>query len=396
MKFSSREKKLIQLVKETKISPSHDFDHLKSVASFSLQLQEVHGGDKDVLVAASLLHDISRADSKFRGKESAKRAAELSNDLLEKANYNAGEIKKVTRAIKEHDQPGFHSKKIESKILKDADFLDGFGARSVLRSVMYAGETGESVREAIERVGVKGKKRLGGLEFTESKRLGWKLHRFSELFLAELERNDAIKDSAYSGKLIVLEGISGSGKNTQAGLLGRYLNKKRIKNSVVHHPTDLLKRLWKSWRSEVDDRASEAFLMLADRVRMVSDEILPKLNKGEVLISTRSSISAQVYQQNGDFSDAFYRLAFSFEPVPDLLIYLDLSTKEALKRADKRVRQGKEKSRGFFGKQQGVQRERYSEVLKHYPNVTAVDALGSKEEVHGRVVACFEKTISIR
>ena len=391
MKYTQREKKLIQLIKQKKLSQSHHFDHLKRVANFALLLADKYEGDKEVVTAAALLHDLGRTNRKTRGKQTAIEGARLSKKLLEKAKYSSGQVKLIIRVIAEHDQPDFHSEILESRILKDADFIDGFGARGVMRSVLYAGETSEGVDEAVDRLRVRGRQRLDGLEFVESKRMAWKLYRFTDLFLSEFEKELSLGDVFYSGKLIVLEGISGCGKDTQAKMLKQYFEREGKKAVIVNHPTDFMKKLWRLWRKEVDDRSSELFLMLADRARMVNKKIIPALKKGKMVISSRSSVSSQIYQAVDDETAAFARFCFSFEPVADILFYLKVSPSVALKRVDARVKHKKEKDRGFFGSKQKQQQKRLEEVLLQYPNVIEINASGDKQKVHKHLVGWVER-----
>jgi dTMP kinase len=246
---------------------------------------------------------------------------------------------------------------------------------------VYATETGGGIEEAVHRLQVKAKKRLEGLEFVESRRLGWKLYRLVEVFLNEFGKISGFEDVSYAGKFVVLEGISGSGKDTQAKLLSDYLVSQGKKARVVNHPTEFFKGIWKQWREEVDDRNSELFMLLADRVRMVLSEILPALKRGEIVISTRSSVSAQAYQASGGVDESLMRFMFTFEPVADLLVYLDLPVEMALERADERVKKGSEQDRGFFGDRQTKQKEQYEKVMVAYPNIIRIDAGGSVEEV---------------
>ena len=48
------------------------------------------------------------------------------------------------------------------------------------------------------------------------------------------------------GKLITLEGISGTGKETQAKLLQKFLGGRGIKAEIVYHPSPDLKKIFKS------------------------------------------------------------------------------------------------------------------------------------------------------
>lgn len=392
MRWTERERKIQRILSKKILSPSHEFDHLKRVSEYSFELARRYKGRRDIVVAAALLHDISRSDKKYRGAESAKRAATLARSILVRCGYKRGEIELISRCIAEHDQPSFKSALLESRILKDADFLDGFGARGIFRGVMYAGETGGGLADVLRRLGKTGRRRLDGLEFIESRRLGWRLHRLTELFLVELEDVVNLNEVSYSGKFIVIEGISGSGKDTQAKLLAEFISESGKKVKVVNHPTVFLKKLWRQWRTEVDDRFSELFLLLADRSRMVKETIIPQLQKGKVVISTRSQISAQVYQKVEDVHFEYYRYLFSFEPVADLYLYLDVSAKEALKRADKRVSKGIEKNRGFFGKEQEKQRKLYRRVLSNYPNVKIINANDSVDEVATGIQKAMNKS----
>ncbi|OGU64955.1 MAG: dTMP kinase [Ignavibacteria bacterium RBG_16_36_9] len=392
MMWTKREHKIFKILRKKNLSPSHEFDHLKRVANFCFDLAKRYYARREIVVAAALLHDLGRSDPKHRGAKSAAKGVELAKPVLVKCDYSLDEITLITNCIAQHDQPKLRSKLLEARILKDADFLDGFGARGILRGIMYAGETGGSVAEVMNRLSKKGRSRLDGLEFLESKRLGWRMHRLTEAFIDELKIIRELKEVSYSGKLIVFEGISGSGKDTQAVLLEKYLKSKTIPVKVVNHPTSFLKKLWTIWREEVDDRVSELFLLLADRTRMVKDEILPALQKGMVVISTRSQISSQVYQHSDEYPNSFYRYLFSFEPIADLYLYLDLTAKEALRRTDERVTKGVEKNRGFFGKKQEEQRKRYEIILRNYPNVVRVDANGNIQAIAESIKLLIEKT----
>lgn len=348
-------------------SPSHDDEHLARATKYALQLADIYGGNKKLLRLAVKYHDLARGDHRHRGKQSAVEGARLASSFLKQQKLSKSEIETIKQIIAEHDDPKFHSSLLESKILKDADFLDGFGARGIWRSVMYAGETGGGAKEALDRLCGKMRQRLEGLEFEESRRMAWQQYRLVEYFLQQLKHVDDLDFYHYSGKLIVLEGISGAGKDTQMKLLAKKLKEQGKKVLVVNHPTAWLKIIWKKWRQQTDDSLSEALLMMADRARVVRNQILPALKKGDWVISSRSGVSAQVYQNNIDFGAEFYRLIFTFEPVADLLLYLYTPAAVAQQRA----------GGGFFSQKQTKQQNLYSEILKHYPSVVKIKAAGS-------------------
>lgn len=402
MPDTSSFKRLIQLFKNQDVSPSHDVDHSLRVAAYAEQLAKIYGGDVEVVKAAAVVHDLARVDTSLHGAESAKQGAVMAESMLEEAGYSLDQREVILQAVAEHDVPDFHSDLIESRILKDADFLDGFGARGIARSMIYAGETGGGLPEALERLTTKTKQRLDGLEFEATKRRAWQLTRLTELLLDELSTKPTLKPTpalqaqSYSGKFIVLEGISGSGKDTQLQLLVEYLNASNVPNLPINHPSAFFKEeIWKKWREESSDPVSELFLILADRVRMVNKHVWPALQEGKIVVSSRSSISSQVYQQNQIFPGSFNRLSFQFEPMPDLVLYFEIDPNKAFERVNQRVDRKQEASAGFFGVKQAELQERYDQVLKHYPNVSTIQAGKSRDEVHAQVVTCLQDIVSL-
>jgi dTMP kinase len=140
------------------------------------------------------------------------------------------------------------------------------------------------------------------------------------------------------GKLIVFEGISGSGKDTQAELLIEKLYAKHIHASIVNHPTISLKPVMSAWKKGRSiDSISEILLLLSDRHERVIHAILPALSRGEWIISLRSTISAYVYQGITDDSIQLIRtLEHRIEPKHDMVFYFDITPQEALERISKR------------------------------------------------------------
>src|SRR3989338_5832562 len=99
-----------------------------------------------------------------------------------------------------------------------------------------------------------------------------------------------------NGKLIVFEGISGTGKDTQAKLLHTYLANKRITSQIVFHPTPDLKEVLRVWRKNRSiDHITEIYLLLADRWDRERQVFKPALARGEWVISLRNSLSALDY-----------------------------------------------------------------------------------------------------
>ncbi len=140
------------------------------------------------------------------------------------------------------------------------------------------------------------------------------------------------------GKLIVFEGISGTGKETQAKLFQQFLTTKRIVSQIVFHPTQDLKDVLSQWRKRRSiDHITEIFLLLADRSDRVRQIIKPALARGEWVISLRNSISALVYQAKTPEERTWVAQEFDrFEPVPDHLFFFDITPEAAMARITKR------------------------------------------------------------
>lgn len=385
-------KQLIELVRQESHSASHQVDHLARVAEYGRQLAEMYGADVEVVQAAAWVHDLGRRQPEVRGAQSAQLGAELAVPLLQRAGFEVEQVDLIVRVVAEHDQPELHSELLESRILKDADFLDGFGAWGVVRSLIYAGETGGGVAEALERLQRKTRQRLEGLEFVESRRRAWRQTRLTEYLVSQLtaaatQAADLSADR-YPGKLVVFEGLSGTGKDTQLARLAEWLEQQGQVCTVLNHPTEFFKdQIWQTWRSQTQDPASELCLLLADRIRIVSSQLWPALRAGHIVLSSRSGISSQVYQPSSLWPLEWHRLAFQFEPLADVVIYLKLDPTTAASRSQQRG------EADFFKNQSSELAQRYAAVLQHYPNVQSIDASGSIDEVHQRVVACVQSLL---
>ena len=382
--WTKREKAIIQTIKTKLRSPSHGLDHLTNVASHALVLAKKYKASREIVVAAALLHDLGRNNPKLHGKKSSQYSAFLAEPLLKKVGYSDQDIKLILQIISEHDQPFFISKLLESRILKDADLLDGFGFRGMLRSIYFTSEADQPMTKAVERLNLKMPQRFEGLEFLESKNIAKEQFYLTRLLLSEVDSYKKI----YKGKLIVLEGISGTGKETQAKLLAKYLEKCGEKIVIVYHPTLKMKDILKLWRKQKTDDFSEVYLFIADRNEVVQNKILPALMQGKTVISLRNYISSLVYQaKNQSQRDLINYLYSRFEPIPNFVFYFDIQPQAALKRIENRAKKtGEEK--GKFEKINLLKQKRikYVQVLKNFKNVIRIDAEKSIDEIHRNIV----------
>lgn len=191
------------------------------------------------------------------------------------------------------------------------------------------------------------------------------------------------------GKLIVLEGISGTGKETQAKLLKEYLASKGIVSHIVFHPTPDLKEVLSVWRRNRSiDHITEIYLLLADRSDRVRQVINPALARGEWVISLRNSLSALVYQAKTPKERAWTTKEFSrFEPEPDLLFFFDITPEAAITRIKKRHDEtgeaiGKFETPGHLAQKRAA----YLSVLQSIKH-TRIDANQSVSNIHTQIIS---------
>ena len=199
------------------------------------------------------------------------------------------------------------------------------------------------------------------------------------------------------GKLIVFEGISGTGKETQAKLLKEYLTTQGIVSHIVFHPTPDLKEVLGLWRKTRSiDHITEIYLLLADRSDRVRQVIKPALEKGEWVICLRNWMSALVYQTKTDEERAWVTQEFArFEPTPDFLFFFDIAPEAALVRITKRHEQTGE-PRGKFETLEHLTKKRaaYREILKSIKHVR-LDASQSIDTIHQHIQKHINASIHI-
>jgi dTMP kinase len=137
------------------------------------------------------------------------------------------------------------------------------------------------------------------------------------------------------GLFIVLEGIDGTGKSTQARLLADWFRQQGREVVASREPTDgpwgsKLRATAATGRLPAED---ELDLLLRDRRDHVAQVIAPALAAGKVVILDRYYFSTMAYQGSRGMDPAeIRRQNEAFAPVPDLLFILDLDVDTALSR----------------------------------------------------------------
>jgi len=145
-------------------------------------------------------------------------------------------------------------------------------------------------------------------------------------------------DPMYQPEYIIIEGIDGNGKSTQADMLfdawkdaGR--NPLRVNEPDETLPTGkLLRQLLKS--GEYPE--THAALFMADRMAIHTRKIAPALAAGRPVVSSRSFLSTLVYQQDQWPLEWLCTIHEMLPVKADIIFILDLDPKVALGRVGSR------------------------------------------------------------
>jgi dTMP kinase len=186
------------------------------------------------------------------------------------------------------------------------------------------------------------------------------------------------------GLFIVIEGIDGTGKSTQARRLGDWFISQGREVVLSREPTD------GPWGKKVRESAATGRLspedeleyFLKDRRQHVEELIAPALAAGKVVILDRYYFSTMAYQGARGFDPAeIRRKNESFAPVPDLLLILDLEVDTALDRIGARGDTANE-----FEKRENLERCREIFLSLHDETFThVIPSHGTLDEVTERI-----------
>ena len=219
------------------------------------------------------------------------------------------------------------------------------------------------------------------------------------------------------GKLIVIEGSDGSGKSTQAALLLTYLEQQNIPHSSLDFPqydSFYGKIVAKFLRGEFGELGNvspylAALTFALDRYA-VKDEIMKRLDRGEIIIANRY-VTSNIAHQGAKFEDQAKRDAFiswleelEYEvhglPREDMVIHLQVPSEVTVKLTqmkDERVYlQGKSDIQEQDRSHQNATEMMYnilSQQYKHWISLPCFQngTMKSKEDIHQSIVRALIK-----
>jgi len=177
-------------------------------------------------------------------------------------------------------------------------------------------------------------------------------------------------DFSRPGKLIVFEGIDGSGKTTLSRALKEVFERKGVACVLSEEPTNSKfgQKIRAFLRGELQLSKLEVLnLFLKDRKEHTKSLIIPAIKKGEWVILDRYYLSTAAYQSAQGFE--LKRLLVDSETtslLPDLVVFLDVPPEEAIRRLHTR---GLEKS--VFEKKEFLRKvyENYKRILPLFKHV---------------------------
>ncbi len=201
------------------------------------------------------------------------------------------------------------------------------------------------------------------------------------------------------GKFITFEGCEGVGKSRQIHLLEDYLKNNGIKYYLTREPGGTL--VSEQIRSVILDGKNvsmtdecEALLYAAARAQLLTEEIKPRLEAGELVLCDRYIDSSFAYQGYArGLGVEFIEKINSFATqnfMPDYTLFLNLTPEQAFKRkggvdkSDRLELSGMEFHKKVY--------DGYLCLTRRYPErFIVIDASGEKEQTHAKIISALKE-----
>ncbi len=192
-------KKIVKEILENSPNQSlaHKWDHVERVHNIAVKIAKKYDNvDIETLQLAALLHDIQQPYN--NKKEHMTLSAKKASQILAEVGYSDDVIEKVCKIILEHSsENNLRNHKfscLESRILFDADKIDGGGAVGIARALILFGQRGKSIEECLKWYKKKVEKTLPYIQTEEGRKLVLERVKFVEEFLKRYYEEINLKD----------------------------------------------------------------------------------------------------------------------------------------------------------------------------------------------------------
>ncbi len=200
-------------------------------------------------------------------------------------------------------------------------------------------------------------------------------------------RRTVVKTSCTRGKLVIVEGLDGSGKSTQLDLLHKWLsNKGYLVVSTEWNSSPIVKRTTKFGKKRrLLSPRTFSLIHAADFANRLHDQILPALNAGALVIADRWVYTAYARDAARGLDHPWLRDLYSFAVTPAIGLYFDVPLEESLNRIVTRGEEPNWYEAGMdlglsdnpiesFRIFQGMIQKEYERVIEREPILTRIDA----------------------
>jgi dTMP kinase len=195
--------------------------------------------------------------------------------------------------------------------------------------------------------------------------------------------------------LIAFEGIDGSGKSTQAAMLGEWLRKQGREVVMSKEPTNgpWGTKIRQSFFTQRLSPQEELECFVNDRREHVEQLIRPALARGADVLIDRYYYSTVAYQgARGLDAAEVMHMNRAFAPKPDVVFVVDLDPKIALER----ISAGRAGGRDLFENLEEQLRVRaaFEQLAKTEPHLVVIDGTQTVAQMHERIVAVVKTRLA--